>query len=210
MMQRPQPEFVVPVRLLHARKRRAVAAVARRAAELFRVVDLQQLLVRMAGEYLFAAHRRLGHAHRLARAQVARFAAVHQVHILHVNLPYPDIELVQRILHRRDGRRAGVGDAVRKDTDRAWRAVRWPASSGPRAACSSLAFSSFHACSWSLMALKSMLRFCGSPGSATSCFSARQFLDLLCAASSCCSRCATPRSDRSASRCGCALPGRDR
>ena len=126
-------------------ERRAVASMARRAAELFRIVDLQQFFVRMAGEYRLAAHRRLGDGHRLARSQVARFAAVHQVHILHVNLPYADIELIERVLHRRDGRRAGLRDPVRKVLDRAWRAVPSPASSMSTRCCSSFAFSSFHA-----------------------------------------------------------------
>jgi len=51
--------------------------------------------VRMAAEYRLAAHRRLGNRDRLARPQMARFAAVHQIDILHVNLPYADIELIE-------------------------------------------------------------------------------------------------------------------
>ena len=46
VVQRPEPVFVVAVRLLDAGKRHAVAAVAGRAAELFGVVDLEQFLVR--------------------------------------------------------------------------------------------------------------------------------------------------------------------
>ena len=47
----------------------------------------------MAGEHRLAAHRRLGQRDRLARAQVAGFAAIHQVDILHVDLPDADIEV---------------------------------------------------------------------------------------------------------------------
>src|SRR5262249_57946183 len=48
MVQRPQPELVVPMRFFGARKRSPVAAVARRAAEALGIVNLQQLFVRMS------------------------------------------------------------------------------------------------------------------------------------------------------------------
>jgi hypothetical protein len=114
VVQRPQPEFVVPVRLLHAGERRSVAAVAGRAAETFGVVNLEQFLIGMAGKHLFAAHACLGERNRLPRAEVAAFAAIHQVDVLDVDLADLDVELIERVLHRGQGGGAGVGDAIRQ------------------------------------------------------------------------------------------------
>ena len=83
-----------------------------RAAEPFGIVNLQQLFVRMAGERLLAAHRRRRQHDWLARAQVARLAAVDQVDFLDVNLADARVEVFERALDRRDRRRTGIGDAV--------------------------------------------------------------------------------------------------
>ena len=65
------------MRLLDAGQGDAVAAMARRAAELLGIVDLQQLAVRMADEGLLASHGCFGQRDRLAYPHVAGFAAIH-------------------------------------------------------------------------------------------------------------------------------------
>ena len=91
---RPQPVFVVAVRLLHTRRRAAVALVARGAAKSFRIVDLQfssgmthkRRCILVGLLLTFERHRRRGDLQRLARSHVAGFAAVHDVRLGHIDL----------------------------------------------------------------------------------------------------------------------------
>ena len=114
MMHRPKPERVAAVRLDDAVDGHAIAAVARRAAELLGIVNLQQFFIGMADENLFAAHGRLGQLHRLARAQMAGFAAVHQIDILDVDLTDRDGEIVHLLLQAGQRVGADIGNAVGK------------------------------------------------------------------------------------------------
>ncbi len=92
--ERPQPVLVVSVRLFDAGGGPSVALVARRAAKLFGIVDLQQFRFGMADECLCVVvrllalrrHRGDREFHRLTSAHVARLAAVHDVGIRHVDL----------------------------------------------------------------------------------------------------------------------------
>ena len=110
----PEPVFVIAVGLVHAGERRAVAAMAGCAAEILGVVDLQQFLIRVAGENLIAAHGRSRQHHRLARSQMAGFAAVHQVDVFDVDLADADVEAGERRRHGIEHHGAGVGDPVGK------------------------------------------------------------------------------------------------
>src|SRR5258708_11444424 len=94
MMHWPEPELVAPVRFFDAVLGRSIAAVAGSAAEIFGIVDLQQLFIWMTDENLFPAHRRLGQLHWLARARMAGFAAVHQNDILDVDLTDADGKVI--------------------------------------------------------------------------------------------------------------------
>ena len=94
-IQRPEPVLVVSVRFLYARGGAAVALMARRASELFGIMNLQQLRFRMAGESFgifiglllaFRSHRSSSDFHRLARVHVAGLAAVHNIGFGHIDL----------------------------------------------------------------------------------------------------------------------------
>ena len=93
----------------------AVAAMTRRAAELLRIVDLQQLFIGMTDEDFLTAHRRFGEGHRLARAQVAGLAAIHQVDVFHVNLADLDGKVVQLFLNSGQRLGGGFGDLVAQE-----------------------------------------------------------------------------------------------
>src|SRR5205809_437046 len=68
MVHRPEPECMAPMRLDNTVGGDTVAAVTGRTAELLRVVDLQQLLVGMAGEHGLSAHGSLGERDRRSSA----------------------------------------------------------------------------------------------------------------------------------------------
>ena len=171
-----------------ARHRHAVAAVAGSAAELLGIVDLEQLLIGVAGEHRIAAHRRRRQDDRLARAQVAGLAAVHQVHVLDVDLPDANVELLERILHRQRSYRCWHRRCGPTDTCRAGRAARWPASSLPRASAAARpsgpstpeAAGPSRRTSSSAFPIRPAARPCGSPPSTPR---------SACAASPCGSRC---------------------
>ncbi len=114
MMHRPQPEFVAPVRFFHAILGRSIAAVTGSAAEFFGIVDLQQLLIGMTDESLLPAHGSLGEIHRLARAEMTGFAAVHQIDILDVNLADGDGEVIHLLHQPGKGFGADIDNAVGK------------------------------------------------------------------------------------------------
>ncbi len=115
MVHRPEPERMAAVRLDDAVGGDAVAAVTRRAAELLRIVNLQQFFVGMADEDFLTAHRRFGQSHRLARAQVAGLAAVHQVDIFNVNLADLDGKVVELFLNSGQRLGGGFGDLVAQE-----------------------------------------------------------------------------------------------
>src|SRR2546426_885120 len=95
-------------------RRDTVAAMAGRAAELLRIVDLQQLLVRMADENLFSAHRCFRQRHRLAGTQVTRLAPVDQVDVLHVDLANLGRKTIQLSLYAGQSLRRSFLDLVRQ------------------------------------------------------------------------------------------------
>ena len=83
----PEPVLVGAVGLLDTGGGAAIALVARRAAELVRVVNLQEIAFRMAGEgprvfirlFAFQGHGSGGEVHWFANAHVAGFAAVDDI-----------------------------------------------------------------------------------------------------------------------------------
>ena len=91
---RPEPMLVVAVRLLNAGGRPAISLVTGRAAELVRIMGLQQLRFGMAGEgprivvglVALRRHRCRGQLDGLADPHVAGFAAIHNVGVGHVDL----------------------------------------------------------------------------------------------------------------------------
>src|SRR5438105_3500515 len=98
VMHRPEPERILAMRLLHRRGGAAIAAVAGRAAELLRIMMLHEIFVRVADEERVAPHVLFRERERLARAQVAGLAAIHDVRGGHVDL----LDLVSEVLHLAD------------------------------------------------------------------------------------------------------------
>src|SRR5207245_8921271 len=87
IIKRPEQMYISPVRFLNAGNRGAVTAVTRGASKPVRVVDLQKLELRVAGERRVVApgqaQIRFGQCHRrrhklCVHSEVARLAAVHQ------------------------------------------------------------------------------------------------------------------------------------
>src|ERR1700730_11624296 len=85
--QRPEPMLIVAMGFLDAGGGTSIALMARRAAELVRVMNLQKIGLGMTGEragilvrlFTFGRHGCGGQLDRLANAQVARLAAIHDV-----------------------------------------------------------------------------------------------------------------------------------
>src|SRR5437660_66280 len=76
VIKRPQPVLVSPVTLLNRSGASPVSAVARRATEAIRIVDLQQVAVRMGDERSLAVHVFLRDVDRFANSQMTGLAAV--------------------------------------------------------------------------------------------------------------------------------------
>src|ERR1700730_10678334 len=80
--QRPEPMLIVAMGFFHAGGGASIALMARRAAELVRVMNLQKIGLGMTGEsasilvwfFALGGHGRGGQLDRLANAQVARLA----------------------------------------------------------------------------------------------------------------------------------------
>ena len=80
VIHRPQPVFVSPMRLLHAGRCCAVAIVTGCAPEPLRVMNLQERLGGMTGKSPLTTHVRFGQGERFTNSQMARLAAIHQIH----------------------------------------------------------------------------------------------------------------------------------
>ena len=118
---RPQPVLVVAVRLFNARGSAAVALMARRAAKLVRIVNLQQVGFRMAYEcpgklvrFLLALGRHQGRCNLqgLANAHVAGFAAVNDVGLGHIGLDNVGVPIVSFLFQALELCRAEVHHVV--------------------------------------------------------------------------------------------------
>src|SRR5438093_3060683 len=99
--QRPQPKLVPPVSLSNGGRCHAIPIVAGRAAKSFRVVNLQKLFGGMAGKDLFTDIL-LGNGNWLTDAEVTGLTAVHQVHLLDVDLFDLDLEILRLANQARD------------------------------------------------------------------------------------------------------------
>ena len=86
-VERPQPVFIIAVRLLNTFQRHAVAAVAGRTAEFLRVVEPQQFGVGVADKDLLSTHIFGGDDHRFANAGVAGLATIDNAGIGIIDLP---------------------------------------------------------------------------------------------------------------------------
>src|SRR5262245_11084394 len=92
-IQWPEPKLVPAVRLCDRGSRHTVSIVARRTTKALRIVNLQDFFGGMTDKDL-RANVFLGDGNWLTGAQMARFASIYQIHLLHVNLLDLDIKML--------------------------------------------------------------------------------------------------------------------